>query len=158
MTNAPYAAKTIAEWFLAWAEDEEEAVVSNLKLQKLLYYAQGHFLARTGKPLFNEDIQAWGHGPVVAPIYHEYKQHGRDGIPSDPDFAFDEVDSETTRFLMSIWETFGAKTAWKLREMTHTEKPWVSTFDENVYAKVIPLEVIGEYFAGVYAAHERQSQ
>ena len=61
---AKFRAREIAEWFLAWAEDIE-ADISNLKLQKLLYYAQGHYLARTGVPLFDDVIQAWAHGPVV---------------------------------------------------------------------------------------------
>lgn len=158
MARQPYPAKTIAEWFLAWAEGEDEAVVSNLKLQKLLYYAQGHYLARNGKPLFAEDIQAWGHGPVVKSIYHDYKKYGRDGIPSDPTFSFSDVDDKTTKFLVAIWGTFGAKTAWKLREMTHSEKPWRSTFDEDEREKVIPRSVIEDYFAGLYAARARKKK
>lgn len=47
----PYSALTIAKWFVAWAEAEEDEL-SNLKLQKLLYYAQGHYLACYGRPLF----------------------------------------------------------------------------------------------------------
>jgi uncharacterized phage-associated protein len=158
MAQPPYMAKTIAEWFLAWADDEEEAVVSNLKLQKLLYYAQGHYLARNHRPLFAEEIQAWGHGPVVSSVYHDYKAHGSAGIDSDPAFSFDEIDEETTTFLVGVWDTFGAKTAWKLREMTHNEKPWLSTFDEDIRGKVIPTEVIEDYFAGLYAAQARKQK
>lgn len=158
MARQPYNAKTIAEWFLAWAEDEDEAVVSNLKLQKLLYYAQGHHLARRHRPLFSEEIQAWGHGPVVKDIYHAYKEYGRSGIPSDPNFSFSEVDDKTTKFLVQIWDTFGSKTAWKLREMTHNEKPWRSTYDEDVREKVIPRTVIEDYFAGLYAARSRKKK
>jgi hypothetical protein len=51
----PYAALTIARWFIAWAEAEGEEL-SNLKLQKLLYYAQGHHLAERHQPLFTEQI------------------------------------------------------------------------------------------------------
>jgi uncharacterized phage-associated protein len=59
---APYDALTIAKWFIAWAEAEEEEL-SNLKLHKLLYYAQGHYVTDSGAPLFKDDIQAWPHGP-----------------------------------------------------------------------------------------------
>ena len=75
----PYPALTIAKWFIAWAEAEEEEL-SNLKLQKLLYYAQGHHLAERHAPVFTEPIQAWSHGPVVPPVYHEYKRFGRTTI------------------------------------------------------------------------------
>ena len=58
---APYPAQTVAKWFIAWAEAEGEEL-SNLKLQKLLYYAQGHFLAERQGLLFSDQIQAWSHG------------------------------------------------------------------------------------------------
>ncbi len=43
-----YDALTIAKWFVAFAE-ANEADCSNLKLQKLLYFAQGHYLAASGE-------------------------------------------------------------------------------------------------------------
>jgi len=42
--------------------------LSNLKLQKLLYYCQGYFLAFNGEPLFKEEIAAWTCGPVVPSV------------------------------------------------------------------------------------------
>jgi uncharacterized phage-associated protein len=51
--------------FLKLSQPDIGDVISNLKLQKLLYYAQGFYLAIYGKALFEEDIVAWEHGPVV---------------------------------------------------------------------------------------------
>ena len=48
--------------------------VSNLKLQKLLYYAQAWNLAIHSKLLFNDPIQAWVHGPVVPSVWHEFRK------------------------------------------------------------------------------------
>src|SRR5580693_2299753 len=73
--SPPYPALTIAKWFIAWAEAEDEEL-SNLKLQKLLYYAQGHYLAESGRSLFTDQLQAWSHGPVVPQVYYEYKDNG----------------------------------------------------------------------------------
>jgi uncharacterized phage-associated protein len=50
--------------------------LSNLKLQKLLYYSQGYNLALTSKPIFEEPIEAWKYGPVVKGIYHQFKVFG----------------------------------------------------------------------------------
>lgn len=50
-------ARDIARWFIAWAENLD-AELSNLKLQKLLYCAQGHRPGATGEPLFDDGIQA----------------------------------------------------------------------------------------------------
>ncbi len=68
MVAPPYPVLAIAKWFVAWAEAEQEEL-SNLKLQKLLYYAQGHHLAEGRGPLFTESIEAWAHGPVAPRAY-----------------------------------------------------------------------------------------
>ena len=48
----------------------------NLKLQKLVYYAQAWHLALRDVPLFEEDFEAWVHGPVIPALYQEYKKFG----------------------------------------------------------------------------------
>lgn len=145
----PYKALTIAKWFIAWAEGIEEAHISNLKLQKLLYYAQGQHLARYGKPLFAEPVEAWSHGPVVAIVYHEYKDYRRENIVlgEDDNFSWDDVDDETATFLSKVWNTYGGLAAWKLRDMTHQEAPWKEAFDPHVLHKVIPTQDIERYFS-----------
>ena len=98
---AKHTAAQVAKWVLAHnriATDEEGAeYISNLKLQKLLYYAQGVFLAVTDKPLFDDDIVAWLQGPVVESVYHQYKANGAQGIPFDEDFDFAEFTPEEKR-------------------------------------------------------------
>jgi uncharacterized phage-associated protein len=131
--SAPYSATTIAEWFIAWTEEVDEARLSNLKLQKLPYYAQGHYLASTGSPLFGDEIQAWSHGPVVPNVYHEYKDFGRGDISlsGDDSVQWNEVDAKTTEFLMKVWNTYGGLAAWRLRSMTHEEAPWLDQFNRG---------------------------
>ena len=143
-----YDALTIAKWFVAWAESED-ADLSNLKLQKLLYYAQGHSLATTGKPLFADSIQAWAHGPVVPAVYHEFKHYESGDVhldDADP-FEFSEVDDAATDLLIKTWNTYGGYAAWRLRNMTHNESPWRDTFDVGRRAAVIPLQSMREFFS-----------
>ena len=69
----------IAKWFLFYNNrvimtDSDADYISNLKLQKLLYYAQGSFLAIKDIPLFDDNLLAWVHGPVVNEVYQEYKK------------------------------------------------------------------------------------
>jgi uncharacterized phage-associated protein len=66
----------VANYFLKRQEPEVGDLMTNLKLQKLVYYAQGFYLAMMDSPLFNEPIEAWEHGPVCVPLYHEYKNFG----------------------------------------------------------------------------------
>jgi uncharacterized phage-associated protein len=120
----------IARWFAARAE-LANADVSNLKIQKLLYYAQGEHIARTGEPLFHDPLEAWAHGPVVPEVYHALKRYGPSPIDAET-FVGDDFDR--TRFdqveptLVHTWDTYGTITAWALRERTHRETPWKRAF------------------------------
>ena len=142
-----YSAREIADWFIAWAENID-AEVSNLKLQKILYYAQGNYLARTGTPLFADQVQAWGHGPVVPDVYHSYKQFGPRAI--DPDTALDDSFDwgkyrDVEQFLLEMWNRYGSLAAWALRERTHKEAPWVDAFDAG-YNVCITQDAMRTFF------------
>jgi uncharacterized phage-associated protein len=143
-----YPALAIAKWFIAWAEAEREEL-SNLKLQKLLYYAQGHYLGERRQPLFPDEIQAWSHGPVVPPVYHAYKSFGSATIelPPDDPFTWDDIDRETSDFLGRVWNTYGRFSAGHLREMTHEESPWRAHFRPDERSIVIPQREIERFFA-----------
>jgi uncharacterized phage-associated protein len=144
----PYAAGTIAKWFIAWAEAEGEEI-SNLKLQKLLYYAQGHHFGQQHKPLFPDPIQAWSHGPVVPDVYHAYKGAGSASIilPDEDPFTWDDIDPETSEFLSTVWNTYGGYSAGRLRNMTHEEPPWRNHFRDDARHIIIPQSEIEQYFA-----------
>lgn len=149
---ANHTASQVAKWFLAHnriAENDEGAeLISNLKLQKLLYYAQGCFLAVTDEPLFGDDIVAWQHGPVVENIYHTYKNNGAKGIPFEEDFDSSEFTAEENDLLSEVYTVFGQYSAWKLRNMTHSESPWLDT----PQGEVITKEKIKDYFKMEYLA------
>ena len=136
----------VARWFVAWAK-EDEADISNLKLQKILYYAQGHYLARNSSPLFNDDIQAWAHGPVVPAVYHAFKNFGSGDVEIDEAYDWSTIDDDSTQFLIEVWATFGQYGAWRLRQMTHEELPWKKHFVEDMSRIVIPQAELREFFA-----------
>ncbi|WP_210408355.1 Panacea domain-containing protein [Allokutzneria sp. NRRL B-24872] len=147
--NAKYDATTIAKWFIAWADHAENASMSNLKLQKILYYAQGHHVALHGEPLFSDEIQAWSHGPVVPTVYRKFRDFGAGEIKFDEhvDFSWDDVDEEATRHLMLVWNTYGGFAAWRLRNMTHDDGPWKDHFVDGERNLVIPVESLREHFS-----------
>lgn len=144
-----HTASDIADWFLAWAETQD-ADVSNLKLQKLLYYAQAHHLSETGVPLFGDDLEAWAHGPVVPSIYRKFKRYVNNPINLDkavPDtFSWDDY-RDVEKHLLGVWNTYGQYSAWALRERTHREKPWRETFDQDVRGAVIAPDSMRTFFA-----------
>ncbi|CAM8505744.1 TPA: Panacea domain-containing protein [Morganella morganii] len=137
----------VADYFLSRCDDESGDTISNMKLQKLVYYAQGFSLALLGHPLFENKIEAWMHGPVVPDLYHQYKSHGNCALPApesvdESKFSEDELD-----LLNEVWDVFGQFSAWKLRNMTHEESPWKGNYVEGVGGSEIPLEDMAEYFA-----------
>jgi len=136
----------IARWFVAWAAADDESHLTNLKLQKLLYYAQGANYALRGEPLFDDEIQAWAHGPVVPEVYHCYKEFRGGAIEPTETYSWDEIPATDARTLILVWNTYGAKSAWKLRDMTHQESPWLDHYRDGVQNVVIPKESIAVFF------------
>jgi uncharacterized phage-associated protein len=116
-------AKDVAEYFLLKSK-EEDCGISNLKLQKLIYYAQAFHLAIFEKPLFNEEIEAWTHGPVCPAIYHEYKRFGSNIIDLESQPNLNVFTPEQVELLDEVNDVFGQFSAWKLRNMTHEDEPW----------------------------------
>ena len=117
----------VARYFIAMIDEDAGDSISNLKLQKLVYYAQGFHLAMHEKPLFPERIYAWAHGPVVEELYHEYKQYGAGPISLAQPFESEKYSPEMHAFLAEVNNVYGQFSATKLRNMTHAEPPWKDT-------------------------------
>lgn len=116
-------AADVALYLLAEQDHSADERVSNLKLQKLLYYAQGYHLALFGEPLFEDEIVAWPHGPVVKSVYHTYADYDKSPIESyDPPPT--NLPDKAVEVLDEIVHTYGLLPAMQLREMTHEELPW----------------------------------
>lgn len=145
-----YTAKEIAKWFLvrnnsAIKEFDAEAL-THLKLQKLLYYAQGIHLAYLNEPLFKDELLAWEHGPVAPRVYDEYKGNREiDFNPSEEDLEiFRKIQGveDSRNVLEVVYDHYGKYSAWHLRNMTHDERPWLETPPNSVISK----DLIKEYF------------
>lgn len=124
---APYPALTIAAHLIlrvnALAECGEH--ITNLRLQKLLYYAQGIHLALRDAPLFPEPILAWVHGPAVAEVYRHYRPYGAYSLPDPP--GEEMIDPATLATIGEMFEVYGQYSAWGLRNLTREEDPWRDT-------------------------------
>lgn len=139
-------ANSIANWFLTRNQlDRNEYIdvegITNFKLQKLLYYAYGCYLALYNQKLFTDNIVAWAHGPAIESIYAKYKNSNSDGIqdfePSTETFTNEELE-----VLEWIYKEFGQYTAWALRKMSQAETPW----KETPQGEIIKDGLIKAYF------------
>jgi uncharacterized phage-associated protein len=120
MKMAISTAKKIADAFLHISR-ENRSEMTNLKLQKLLYYAQAWYLAIYEEVLFDEPIEAWVHGPVVPEIFRMYRHLKWSaipgtGTPAEPD--------DVAEHLQEVWNIYGGFNATKLERLTHNEDPW----------------------------------
>lgn len=146
MAPRTYSASDVARYFRFVANPEIGDLLSNLKLQKLCYYAQGLGIVTRGVPLFNEGMEAWQHGPVVPALYHEYKEFGAGSIPNIEEFDLSSIDAADRKILDDVYGYYGQYSAWKLREMTHQESPWLNAYDKPDNS--ITLDALRAYFEG----------
>jgi uncharacterized phage-associated protein len=114
-----------ARYFIMRAyEDGIEAEMTNMKVQKLLYYAQSLHLALYNEPLFEQEIQAWRYGPVCLPAYSFYRDFEEKQLPIPREESLLQVSPENKELLEEVWGYFGGYHAYRLSDMTHGEFPW----------------------------------
>lgn len=140
----------VSSYFIALADETPESDLTNLKLQKLLYYAQGKYLASCSKPLFSDKVEAWKFGPVVADVYHAFKSCGQFPITAfDIEYRSTELGDEQKAFVKDIWEKIGEKySGFFLVQTTHKKgTPWDKYFNERERNIEIPQTELKKYFS-----------
>lgn len=132
--------------------------LTNMQLQKLIYFAQGWALAYRGVTIVDEQAEAWPYGPVFPSVYHEFKRFGSAPILTkatefDPKNWLREVPSvdnpDAKAFLESIWASYGKFSGPQLSQMTHVDDgPWALARRESqgMRSTDIPLGSITQYF------------
>lgn len=117
MTSAIDTAKYIISFF-----QEREDPITNLKLQKLLYYVQGWHLAIYDECAFSEPLQAWVHGPAQPEVYFQYKKFR--WKPIDEDTSAPTINARLSKHIDEVLAEYGTETGYALEHMTHAETPW----------------------------------
>jgi uncharacterized phage-associated protein len=119
-------ASTVADYFLALANECEE-LITNMKLNILVYYTQAWHLAVFDSPLFADEIEAWVHGPVLQPLYDTYRQFRSRPIITE-DLNLEEIrqwfSPEQQELLDDITEIYFPKTTSALEQLAQSEDPW----------------------------------
>lgn len=121
-------AHDVALYLRSLVNYEEGDLISQLKLYKLVYYAQAWSLVFLKEPLFRDEIQAWKHGPVPVTLRANYGTYGRSAIP-EPAEDVNELaqlfTNKQLKVLDLVWEKYGEFNATKLYKLCHIEAPWV---------------------------------
>ena len=112
-----YTAKDVAKWFINELHPEP------LKLQKLLYLAQGFSFAFNDEALFEDDMEAWVHGPVVKSVYEEYKNYKYSPITIN--YEIIDFNDDALSILNYVKNNFSKFDSKYLENISHNQEPWI---------------------------------
>jgi uncharacterized phage-associated protein len=155
----------ISDYFISVA-NETQTPITNLKLQKLVYYSQAWSLALLGKELIAEDFQAWVHGPVLPALYAEYKEFGwkpiyreeLNGVSAQQ--ILDRLHEDFRNVLLDVEHEHFGMTAYALETQTHNEDPWIISrqgiADDAPCDFIIPKKMMQDYYSR-FVGHEQQN-
>lgn len=139
----------IANFFVDISVKGKENDITNLKLNKLVYYAQAWSFVKLGHGIFNEKVEAWDNGPVVPSVYHAFKKYGKNIIQNTEKTYKPEIfTAEEIDFLLEIDENYSKYSASELVRQTHKiGSPWQSVYIPDVKNIEIPPEKMKEYYS-----------
>lgn len=139
---------TVADFFIVSAHKHGDCL-TNLKLQKLVYYAQAWSLGLRGEEIFDADFQAWVHGPVCPALYARFKEYRWNPITIQPELP--KIPDEIESHLIDVYEAYEQFSGYQLEKMTHAEDPWIIARDgiplDEASNAVIHKEEIRDFYS-----------
>lgn len=122
-----YTAMQIARYIINLCYNEKRPV-SNLELQKILYFLQVYYMRHNnGTPLFSDLIYAWPYGPVIPDVYYTFNGYGGGLIRNSYDVS--DITQEVRDLLRPIILYLEQKGPWTLVDMSHLKGgPWDQVF------------------------------
>lgn len=152
----------VCRYAINYSNDKDYGI-SNLKLQKILYFIQAYFLISTPEPCFGAKIEAWDFGPVVPEAYREYKQFGSSNIPrisyyvvmdfddfwnsKVKEFNDEVISDKDKKRIEAVIDRFSDYSATDLVSITHNQAPWIDAYIPHRNNEITP-HAIKEYFNG----------
>lgn len=146
-----YSALDVARYVVNYA-NSHDMMVSNLKLQKILYFIQLNFLGNDpSRPCFSDEIEAWPYGPVIPNVYQEFKRYGSLSIPPVTEYydtsngiwntkkvpyktKMTSADQELVENVVKMCDEYSAS---DLVSISHRQSPWIKA--RNSFDPVISI-------------------
>jgi uncharacterized phage-associated protein len=141
MTNIPtHTALDVANAFIEIAARNGQRL-TNMQLQKLVYFAFGYYAGFMNSKLFRDEIQAWGYGPVIPTLYHKLKGYGVGAVtellPSTNIVGDSSVEK---KIIEGVWDSYHNYTALQLSSLTHKDgTPWQHMWEKSKGRKNVPI-------------------
>lgn len=156
-----YNAITVANAFIKLANNENRPI-TNMKLQKLVYIAEGYSLAMLDESLITNNIHAFQWGPVIPKLYESVKQYENRAINNfidepfnDEPISLNDKNNSEVAIIQGVWAQYGNLTAAQLSTITHKPNtPWSVTWEKKPYS-VIPRNLIKEHYKEIIEKRPR---
>ncbi len=117
--------------------------ITNIRLQKLLYFVQAYFIIKYKEICFSEKIVAYPSGPVVIEVYEEFKKYGRTNIQTVTSYGvfdipffenvIDTNDRELITYVINMFSDYSDST---LVDITHCQTPWKNSIYKRIGAEI----------------------
>lgn len=107
-------AKTLYDMYY----EQSGVCMDEMKMHKLMYFAQRESLMYNNEPLFDGTFYGWKYGPVLKAVRSAYMS---DTLLSK---SFEKVSDDTMKLLKSVLERYGSLSSWKLSSLSHEEFSW----------------------------------
>lgn len=136
-----YTALEIAKFVISHEHGKRRSI-TNLRLQKLLYFIQAKVLVETGNPCFDDEMEAWEYGPVVPMVYEAYRKYRN--LPIDEDTAFYLFEDAVKDNIIEVLDFLGDTSTFELVQITHAQAPWIEARKKE--NRIISKDSIKEFF------------
>ena len=108
----------VASYIFERYQRENNEKIDEMKLHKLLYFAQREAIIQTGNPLFDAQFAEWKYGPVIVAVRNSYRSNALTNLPSN-----EELKPYQTS-LDYVFKHYATKDSWTLSMLTHGESSW----------------------------------
>lgn len=150
MVGKEMSAINLSKYIIAESYNLKIDDLSNKKLQKLLYYVQAWTLVFYNKKAFEEDIEAWVHGPAIPSVYRAYKDFAFNPIPVSLADGIATISDDIKSVVKDVLKVYGKFDANYLETLTHTEDPWQIARGESKpfqnSSNIISLDTMKTYY------------
>jgi uncharacterized phage-associated protein len=164
LPHATYDPRSICNLILDEA-DRAKRAISNLALQKLLYFAHGLHLVETKNPLVTGFFEAWQYGPVHPIAYRAFKNAGANPILfrasiRDP-FTQAVIplpectDCDIKTHVGRIVRMYAGLTPGRLVEVSHAKRaPWQFIVDKARTETILGLRIADDVILARFKYHK----
>ena len=140
----------VARYFLWLAHDADKSLTP-MQVLKLVYIAHGWSLGLYSEPISDTPAEAWPYGPVIPPVYHEFKAFGGSAVTKCPEREPAGFSDRERNLLRQVWDGYGGMSGIALSSLTHQPgTPWDVTIKRFGRGAIIPDDLIEEHYRELY--------